>query len=182
MPLQPLSPPYDDDVAALLATWMPPGVDVEPLALFRVLAVHPELAGRMRPMASGLLAKGLLPDRDRELLLLRTTARAGAEYEWGVHAVAYAPVVGIDEVVLAATARAGIEAVDAEDALLLRAADELHEGAALSDDVLAGLEARYTPAQLLELVTLCGWYRTLSAVISAARLEGESWGARFPAA
>ncbi len=42
-------------------------------------------------MASGLLSKGLLSARDREIVIGRTTARAGAEYEWGVHRTVFWP-------------------------------------------------------------------------------------------
>jgi hypothetical protein len=36
---------------------------------------------RMRPLGSGILNHGLVPPRDREIVLHRTCARAGAEYE-----------------------------------------------------------------------------------------------------
>jgi len=36
-----LEPPYEPETASLLAKWMPPGSDVEPLHLFRTLAVAP---------------------------------------------------------------------------------------------------------------------------------------------
>lgn len=88
--LRPLTPPYDPATEDVLAAWMPPGTDdVDPLALFRLLAVHDDLASRMRPLGSGLLGHPRLPIRDRELLIARTTARCGAEYEWGVHITAF---------------------------------------------------------------------------------------------
>ena len=34
--------------------------------------------------------------------------------------------------------------------------------------------------QLLELLITAGWYRLLSSVINAARIEREPWAARFP--
>jgi 4-carboxymuconolactone decarboxylase len=180
--LAPLDPPYDEDVERLLGKLMPPETGRDPLLLFRVLAIHRDLADRMRPMASGLLNKGLLPARDREVLIGRTTARAGAEYEWGVHAVVFGPAVGLDEVVLAALATAQAEdpAFDARTRLLVTAADELADGAQLTDRTWRDLAAIFAPAQLLELVILCGWYRTLSTVITSLRLPLETWAARFP--
>lgn len=97
MTLPPVEPPYEEEVARLLAKLMPPELGYEPLLLFRVLARNTELMSRAYPMASGLLSKGLLPARDREIVIGRTTARAGAEYEWGVHAVIFGPRVGLDE-------------------------------------------------------------------------------------
>jgi 4-carboxymuconolactone decarboxylase len=180
--LTPVQPPYDEDVERLLGKLMPPDAPFEPLLLFRVLAIHRDLADRMRPMASGLLNKGLLSARDREVLIGRTTARAGAEYEWGVHAVVFGPSVGLDEATLAAlaTAPAASPAFDPRTRLLVTAADELADDGRLTDATWRELAAVFEPAQLVELIILCGWYRTLSTVITSVGLPLESWAARFP--
>src|SRR5437660_183560 len=78
--IPPLEPPYDPDTEAMLRRWMPPGAEVEPLALFRTLAVHEDLAARMRPLGAGILGHGRLDPRDREIVIARACARAGAEY------------------------------------------------------------------------------------------------------
>jgi len=183
--IAPLQPPYDPDVEGMLRRWMPPGAAIEPLALFRTLAVHGELMSRMRPLGSGILNHGLVPARDREIVLHRTCARAGAEYEWGVHAVAYGERVGLTAEQIAATA-GGTEAAEdpswsEQEALLVRLADELHDTATVSDGLWAQLAVRYTDQQLLELVVTAGWYRTIAYVINAARVPLEPWAARFPA-
>src|ERR1700752_1832632 len=100
--IAPLDPPYTPETATLLAKWMG-SADQEPLKLFRTLAVHHELASRMRPLGAGILGHPKLAPRERELLILRTCARAGAEYEWGVHAVAFATALGVSDEQLAAT-------------------------------------------------------------------------------
>ncbi|WP_280409452.1 carboxymuconolactone decarboxylase family protein, partial [Nocardia brasiliensis] len=105
--IAPLQPPYAPDIAAQLIKWMPPETAVEPLALFRTLAVHDELFGRMRPLGAGILGHGRVPPRAREIVILRTCARAGAEYEWGVHAVLQAPEVGLTPAQIDATAVGG---------------------------------------------------------------------------
>ena len=184
--IAPLEPPYDPDMAEMLRRWMPPGAAIEPLALFRTLAVHPDLMSRMRPLGSGILNHGTVSPRDREIVLHRTCARAGAQYEWGVHAVAFAEAVGLSAEQLAATA-AGAEAADdpcwsEPDALLVRLADELYDTDTVSDELWAQVAARYTDQQLLELVVTAGWYRTISYVTNAARVALESWAARFPTA
>ena len=183
--IAPLKPPYPPDVEEMLRRWMPPGAPMEPLALFRTLAVHGELMSRMRPLGSGILNHGVVTPRDREIVLLRTCARAGAEYEWGVHAVAFGERVGLTPEQVAATARAAEAAIDPcwspEDALLIRLADELHETAMVSDGLWEQLARHHTEPQLLELIVTAGWYRTLAYVINAARVPVESWAARFPA-
>ena len=71
-----LTPPFAPELDAMLKKWMPPGSAVPPLALFRTLAVHPELSSRMRPLGAALLGHGLLTPRERELVIQRTCARA----------------------------------------------------------------------------------------------------------
>ncbi len=180
-----LEPPYEPDVEEMLRRWMPPGAAIEPLALFRTLAVHGELMSRMRPLGSGILNHGVVPARDREIVLHRTCARAGAEYEWGVHAVAYARQVGLSPEQLASTAGDAGAAQDPcwseWDALLIRLADELHDTATASDELWVELAEHYCDQQLLELIVTAGWYRTLAYVINAARIRPEPWAARFPA-
>ena len=85
---------------------MPPDTGIEPLALFRTLVVHESLAARMRPLGAGILGHGLLEPRDRELMIHRTCARCGAEYEWGVHAAFFGSAVGLSDRQLAATVTA----------------------------------------------------------------------------
>jgi 4-carboxymuconolactone decarboxylase len=182
--IAPIEPPYDAATAEFLRKWMPPGSSLEPLALFRTLAVHPELANRMRPLGAGLLGHGLIAPREREIVIHRTCARAGAEYEWGVHAVAFGKPLGLDDAQLAATITgdAADPAWSARDALLVRLADELHDTATVSDALWTALAAHWTPPQLLELFVLAGWYRLLAGVINGAGVVREAWAARFPGA
>ena len=177
-----LEPPYEPETASLLAKWMPPGNDVEPLRLFRTLAVHQELASRMRPLGAGILGHPRLDPRDREILILRTCARAGAEYEWGVHALAFAKPLGLSDAQLTATARgsASDPAWSAADAQLVAAADALYDSDTIADELWEALSARLRDDQLLELVVVAGWYRLISYVINSARIELEPWAARFP--
>jgi 4-carboxymuconolactone decarboxylase len=182
--IAPLEPPYEPDTAALLAKWMPPGNDVEPLRLFRTLAVHDELASRMRPLGAGILGHPRLEPRERELLILRTCARAGAEYEWGVHAIAFGGPLGLTERQLAATVHGAADdaAWSTHDAQLIAAADALFDGDAIPDELWAALARRLEDDQMLELVIVAGWYRLLSCVINAAQVELEPWAPRFPLA
>jgi alkylhydroperoxidase family enzyme len=180
--IAPLEPPYDPETEAMLRKWMPPGSPLEPLALFRTLQVHGELASRMRPLGAGILAHGCIEPRERELIIDRTCARAGAEYEWGVHVVAFGRAVGLTEAELAATAtsRPGDPVWSEADALLIRLADELYDTGDVADPTWQALADRYTQAQLLELIITAGWYRLVSSVINVIRIAPEPWAARFP--
>jgi 4-carboxymuconolactone decarboxylase len=173
--IPPLEPPYDPETAAMLEKWMPPGTGLEPLTLFRTLTVHDELSARMRPLGAGILGHGRVGARERELMILRTCARAGAEYEWGVHATAFGAGVGLSADEIAATA-----AGEPSEDLIVRLADELYETNDVSDELWKLLAEQYANDQLLELIVTAGWYRLLSYVINAARIPLEPWAARFP--
>lgn len=180
--IAPLEPPYEPELEQLLKKWMPPGSPMDPLALFRTLAVHDELASRMRPLGSGILGHGRIAPRDREIVIHRTCARAGAEYEWGVHVIAFGAPLGLTDQQIAATVggTADDPAWSEQDALLVRLADELHDNCRVSDALWAALAERFKPDQLLELLVTAGWYRLLSYVINVARVPLEPWAARFP--
>ncbi|WP_199182883.1 carboxymuconolactone decarboxylase family protein [Mycobacterium sp. 4858] len=79
-----LDPPYEAAVAALLQKMMPP--DVPPIALFRVVVRNMPMAEAMTRWGGYELSRALsLSLRDREIVIDRTCARCGCEYEWGVH-------------------------------------------------------------------------------------------------
>jgi alkylhydroperoxidase family enzyme len=171
----PRQPPYEPEVERYLMAVTPPGV--EPLRLFRTLAVHPELASRMRPLGAGLLGHPTIEPRERELVVLRTTALNGAEYEWGVHA-AFFKELSQDEI--DATLPESERALTGKDALLIALADELDSTGTLSDELWARLREHWSEAQLLELVVLAGMYRLVSYLVNGLRIEPEPWAARFP--
>ena len=68
--IEPAARPYDADMETTLERLMPPGV--EPLVLFRTLARNPRVFRRF--MAGGLLDKGTLTLRERELVIDRACA------------------------------------------------------------------------------------------------------------
>lgn len=162
---------------------MPPGAETEPLKLFRTLVVNDELASRMRPLGAGILGHGRVEPREREIVIHRTCARAGAEYEWGVHVLAFGKPLGLTDEQITATVHGAPDdpAWSTDDARLIRLADELHKTATVSGPLWAQLAERFSSGQLLELVITAGWYRLLSYVINAAGVEHEPWAARFPA-
>ena len=183
----PIEPPYSAEVGESLRKWMPPGSATEPLKLFRTLMHHPLLGDRMRPLGAAFLGRGTIPMRARELLILRTCARCGAEYEWGVHVTAFAEAAGLDDAAVKRTARREIEEIAEiaeadEDALLLRFADEMHDTQTVSDALWEKLAARFTEAQRLEMIAIAGFYHLISFVVNGARVEREPWAARFPKA
>ena len=178
--IAPLDPPFADDVAEDLRALMPPGVP--PIALFRTLAHNPRVLRRVR--RGGLLDPGSISLREREIVILRTTARLGAEYEWGVHVAVFAAAAGLSPETIAATvlsADGADPSFGTRDRLLVTVCDELHAGARLSDPTYTALADAFTPAQTVEILVLAGQYHAISFVINATGVPLEPGAPHFPA-
>src|SRR5204863_6804695 len=108
----------------------------EPLALFRTLALNSELASRARPLGAGILGKGLVEPRLREVMIHRTCALTGAEYEWGVHVMGFGKPLGFTDEQLASTVHGGADdpVWSAVERAAFRLADELHGTSTVSDE------------------------------------------------
>ena len=72
-----------------------------PLVLFRVMAGHARAWEKFR--AGGLLDRGPLSLREREIVIDRTCALNGCEYEWGVHVAAFAEAAHLTDEQVRAT-------------------------------------------------------------------------------
>jgi alkylhydroperoxidase family enzyme len=174
------APPYPEPVRERLARTMPPGR--EPLALFTTLARDARLFERL--FAGGLLDRGHLTLRQREIVIDRTTALCRAEYEWGVHVAFFGDRVGLTEVQRHSLVHGGADDAcwSEEESLLVRLCEELHATADVSDALWTALRRHHDEAAMLELLMLAGGYHTVSYLTNALRLPLEAYGARFPAA
>lgn len=178
--LAPLEPPYPSEVAETLMAMMPPGVP--PLRLFRTLAHNPRVLGKIR--ASNLLDRGSLERRDRELAILRTCARCGSEYEWGVHVSIFARRFGIPDEKIAGTAdwSADDPRWDERERAIVGMVDQLHDRAHVDDASWRSLQQQFRSDQLVELVVLVGFYHTISFVTNGFGIALEADAERFPSA
>jgi alkylhydroperoxidase family enzyme len=177
-----LEPPYDPEVGESLRRMMPPGV--EPLGLFRTVAHNPAILERFRTIGAYILNFGRIDPVDREVLLHRTCARCGCEYEWGVHVVAFGRPLGLSEEQLRATVSDSPESPVWSDRqrLLVRLADELHDTATVSEELWVALAAHWDAAQLIELIAIAGFYHLVSFTANATGVQAEAYAERFPAA
>jgi 4-carboxymuconolactone decarboxylase len=181
--IAPIEPPYSPETEASLLKWMPPGAELEPLRLFRTLMVHEELASRMRPLGAGVLGpSATVPPLLREIVIHRTSALTGAEYEWGVHVVGFGKPLGLTDEQLHSTVHGSWsdDCWDPDQATVFRLSDELHATGTLSDDVWTELADRFDEPQILELIVTAGWYHLIGYVCNGARVELEEWAPRFP--
>ena len=175
--IAPLEPPYAPEIQGQFERIMR---GAPPLLLFRVMAGNARAWEKFR--AGSLLDRGPLSLREREIVIDRTCARTGCEYEWGVHIAAFAEAAKLTGEQVRATVRgAATEACwsPAEQALIA-AVDALHERATLSDAEFAALSAHYDDAKIFEIILLCGFYRTVSYLANGLALPLEEKAARFP--
>ena len=145
----------------------------KPLNILLTLAHNDQLIGPFLQWAGALAVHGALDRRDAELLALRAAWNCRSDFEWGHH-VEYAEHFGlsrdeIDRVPHGPDAPGWMP----HQAALLRAADQLHEHAMISDETYAELTTTFDPAQLIELVMTVGQYTMLSMVANTFAVESE---------
>jgi alkylhydroperoxidase family enzyme len=175
--IAPLQPPYDQDIQAQFDRIMR---GAPPLMLFRVMAGNARAWEKFR--AGSLLDPGPLSLREREIVIDRTCARTGCEYEWGVHVAIFADAAGLTDHQVRATVlgKADAPCWSAAEQALIAAVDALHDRATLGDDEFKALSAHYDDAKIFEIMLLCGFYRTVSYLANGLDLPLEAKAARFP--
>jgi alkylhydroperoxidase family enzyme len=177
----PLEPPYESEADGQLRSMMPPGV--EPIALFRTFAKNLPMAAAMQPWGRYLLGKNLsVGVRDREIVIDRTCARCGCEYEWGVHVAFFAERAALTPAQITSLTHG--QPVDScweteRDRLLIRLADAVHDDGDVTDGLWEELTAVFDEAQLLDLVMVCGWYHAISFTAKVARVPLEPGAPTF---
>jgi alkylhydroperoxidase family enzyme len=176
--IAPLEPPYEAEIQSQFDRIMR---GAPPLMLFRVMAGSPRAWEKFR--AGSLLDRGPLSLREREIVIDRTCALTGCEYEWGVHVATFAQAAQLTEEEIRATVheKATASCWSAAEQALVAAVDALHARATLSDDEFAALSSHYDEAKTFEIILLCGFYRTVSYLANGLRLPLEEKAARFPA-
>ncbi|MEY9862906.1 alkylhydroperoxidase family enzyme [Catenulispora sp. GAS73] len=179
--IPPLTAPYPDPAAAILRRMMPG--DEEPIALFRTFAHHLPLSEALNGWGAYQLSRKLsLSLRDREIVIDRTCARCGCEYEWGVHVARFAVRADLtDAQISSLTHGSSTDAcwTDERDRLLIDTADALHDANDIDDALWTRLDAEFSHEQLLDLLMLCGWYHAISFTARATRLAPEPGAPRF---
>ncbi|WP_407158709.1 carboxymuconolactone decarboxylase family protein [Bradyrhizobium sp. STM 3557] len=172
-----LAPPYPPHIQAQFDRIMR---GAPPLALFRVMAGHARAWEKFT--AGSLLDRGPLPLRAREIVIDRTCALNACEYEWGVHVSVFAQGARLGAEEVRATVIGGADAPcwSAAERALIAAVDALHHRSTLSDAEFAAVKAHYDDDQILEIILLCGFYRTVSYLANGLALPLEDDAARFP--
>ena len=143
------------------------------------LAQHPKLLKRWNVFSNHILFKSTLPPREREILILRIGWLCRAEYEWGQH-VRIGKAAGLDDAAVARI-KQGPDAAgwDPFEATLVRAVDELHEDAIISDATWEALSKRYDRHQLMDVVFTVGQYNLVSMALNTFGVQLDEGVAGF---
>lgn len=175
--IAPLPAPYPAEIQGHFDHVMPPGVP--PLVLFTTLASSERAWKKFR--AGSLLDGRVISLREREIVIDRVCARAGCEYEWGVHISAFAAAARLTREEIAATlAPPGATGPwTGNEAVLVATVDALHDQSTLTDAEFADLQRHYSNDQILEILLLCGFYRTVAYLSNGLALPLETTAARF---
>ena len=175
--IAPAQRPFSEAIQRRLEKIMGPGH--EPLVLFTTLARDERLFERFT--GGGLLDRGHLTLRQREIVIDRVTANCGSEYEWGVHITMFAEKAKLTarQIVSIQCGVPQDDCWDPADALLIQLCDALQANSDVDDVLWNELTKHFDSEAMLELLLLAGFYRTVSYLTNALRLPLEPWAARF---
>jgi alkylhydroperoxidase family enzyme len=167
--IAPLQPPYAPEIQGQFDRIMR---GAPPLVLFRVVAGNARAWEKFR--AGSLLDRGPLSLREREIVIDRTCALTGCEYEWGVHVATFAQATYLTDEQVGATVLGGADAPcwsPAEQALIA-AVDALHASATLDEAEFKALSAHYDDGKILR--SSCA-----AASIGPCRILRTGWPCRW---
>jgi 4-carboxymuconolactone decarboxylase len=165
-----LEPPdLDDDLRAELTPYRLG--DGRAMELFVLLAHAPAALRDLRRATTTALRDLDLPVRARELVVLRTLARAGASAEWALHVHLFADAAQLSgsELIAVATDPASLPASDRRLVLL---ADVCHDHAGVLPDGLweeLSLDG-WTTGQLVGFLVVAGQYRKVAVLVNALQV------------
>lgn len=136
---------------------------------FATLAHQPAFFEAYMQLGITAMGSASLGLRERELLILRTGWLCGAPYQFGEH-VLTAKKIGItSEQIEWIKQGSTAEGWDEHDRMLLRAAEELHADAMISDATWQQLSQRLDAGQLIELPMIVGHYHLTAFIQNSLR-------------
>ena len=181
----PLSSPRIDRVekpytAAEAAILSPRERNGEVLGVWSTCANAPRLCNAWLEFTDYLLRESSLPIRDRELLILRIGYLNQGAYEWAAHR-GLALSVGISEDELKdITIGSSADSWSEWDSALLKAAEELHEAALVSEETWTTLSRQYDTRQMMEVVFTVGQYNLVAMYLNSLGVQFEEDWIGFP--
>ncbi|MBN1381898.1 MAG: carboxymuconolactone decarboxylase family protein [Deltaproteobacteria bacterium] len=148
--------------------------------IFTTQSRHPEVMKSWRSFSGYILNQSTLPARDREMLILRIGWLCRSEYEFGQHTRIGQQAGLTSEEIVNITKGPNAAGWDPFDAALLRAVDELHADAFISDDTWHVLSRRYDEKQMIDLIMTVGNYNMVSMFLNSVGVQLDPKLVGFP--
>ncbi len=148
--------------------------------VFATIVRHPKLYDSYSPFSWHVLREQTLPDRDREILILRIGWLCQAKYEFGQHTLIGKSVGLTDEEILRITKGPDEPGWSTFDAALVRVVDELYNDAIISDATWKLLSERYNEKQLIDVIFTIGQYNMVSWALNSLGVQLEKGVPGFP--
>ena len=167
--IEPIVEPTSDQQEALDAITITPSGRA-PANVFTTLAHHPRLLKRFSQFGGTLLFRGLLPARERELVILRVGWNCASVYEFGQHTV-LGRTAGLADDEIRELAGGDVSRFAPHERALIAMADELFAHDLVSEPTWAELRGRWSDAELVELLMLAGYYRLVSGFLNSAGVQ-----------
>lgn len=177
-------PPYDDASAAVVGNTAFTGLS--PINLRMSLAHHPKLAAAFQAMSHIVMFQTEVPERDREIAIIRTGALTRSEYEWGMHVSIFGEKCGLtSEQIEDVTVSKGWRDLNAalwseQERLVVRMVDELHHHSTIADETWVQLTKHYPNEQVVELIFSSSFYHMAAFYLNSAAVPLEEGSRRFP--
>jgi len=143
-----------------------------PLNIFKLMA-HAETNFRpLLRLGTSILLEQKLPASLRELAILRTARRCGADYEWVQH-VAIAKAVGVTDEQIDALAADRLDApvLSEVEQTVLAVTDDLVRDGRVPEGRFATLQRLLSTREIVELVLAVGFYVTLARLMVVSDID-----------
>lgn len=148
--------------------------------VYTTMANYPDLMRDWIVFAGHVLRRNSLPDRDREILILRIGWLCQSEYEWSRHIILGRGVGLTDEDIQHIIDGPSAGGLSKNDRLLLQATDDLHADAFISDATWNALREIYDTKQMMDIVFTVGEYNLVSMALNSFGVQLDEGIEGFP--
>ena len=141
--------------------------------LHRCLAHNPDTLLKWMPYAEHILLENKIPEREREIAILRVAWNCQCDYEWSMHA-GFSRTLGFTEDDLKAIPRGPEDRhwTDIEKAVL-KATDEIQATWCISDETWRVLAAEFANDQLIDLIFVICQFILVAVTLNSLRVPLE---------
>jgi 4-carboxymuconolactone decarboxylase len=132
---------------------------------FGIMLHSPGVGGALSELGSTIRFRTDLTARIREIAILMVARATGSAFEWWAHE-RVGRAAGLDDAELLSLSIGAFTSDDPAEAAAAGFCAELLSSSVLTDEEYAAATGALTPAQLIDLTALVGYYRTLAQLMT----------------